>query len=65
MIKAIDSGIEYAAGDKINRTAMLIANGCICQQGYKASDKTVAFTMSNKQKTRYTNSFVNVNKQFC
>lgn len=65
MIKAIDSGIEYAAGDKINRTAMLTVNGCICQQGYKASDMTVAFTTSNKQKTCYTNSSVNVNKQFC
>lgn len=30
MIKAIDSGIEYAAGDKINRAAMLIANSRIC-----------------------------------
>lgn len=29
MIKAIDSGIEYAAGDKINRTAILIAKSRI------------------------------------
>lgn len=56
MIKAIDSGTEYAADDNINRAATVIENSRICQWGCK----TVAFIENYNKKLYFTNSSDNM-----